>query len=96
MKQLNQLIDKFAKYGEPLMFSVMGFILVLCIMSMVPELILLLKPYIIWIGIVLFILATVGFILNTRKIELNSAKRKADFEAMVARHDKMLRPFKKK
>lgn len=96
MNKLNQLIDKFAKYGEPLMFFIIGILLALSIGSSIESVRLGLRPYIIPLGIMLAIFATVGFVLNNRKINLDSAKRKADFDAMLARHDAMLKSFRKK
>lgn len=96
MNKLNQLIDKYAKFGEPLMFFIIGILLLLSIGSSIEPVRLGLRPYIIPVGIVLAVLATIGFTLNNRKINQDSAKRKSDFDAMVARHDAMLKPFKKK
>lgn len=93
---MNHLIDKYAKYGEPLMFFIIGILLLLSIGSSIEPVRLGLRPYIIPVGIVLAVLATIGFVLNGRKIKQDSAKRKSDFDAMVARHDEMLKPFRKK
>jgi len=91
-----KLIDKFAKAGEPIQFSVIGIVVLLAALTNIEEVRLGLKPYIILIGIGLFLFATLGFVLNQRQINIDSAKRKEDFEAMLARHDKMLAPFRKK
>lgn len=96
MNKLNQLITRFAKVGEPLMFFIIGILLALAIGSNIEPVRLGLKPHIVWIGIVLFVFATIAFVLNNRKINLDSAKRKADFEAMLKRHDEMLKPSGKK
>lgn len=82
--------DRFAAYGEPLMFMVLGFLLVLCIGSMSRDFIAFMKPHILWIAVVLGVLSTIGFLLNTRYIELQRLKRQADFDAMVKRHDRLL------
>lgn len=88
--------DKFAKFGEPLMFIVLFVVLLLAFASNIEELRLWLKPNIIAVCIILGVLSLVGFILNSRKIKLDSIERKARFEAMLTRHDEMLKSSKDK
>lgn len=83
--------DKFVKFGEPLMFFLVGILLALSIGSSIEPVRLGLRLYIIPIAIVLFVLATIGFVLNSRKIKLDAVQREADFEALKARHAKIFK-----
>ena len=85
------MIDKISGIGEPLMWAVLvSFFPVILIYEngLLP------KETILFWAIPAGIVATIGFFLNSRKIELDSAKRQADFEAMKKRHAKMLEPYK--
>lgn len=81
------MIDKFAKFGEAIMIAVFGSAFMAIFIwenSNLPN------WSILYWGIPAIILATIGFILNGRHINNENARRVAEFEAMQARHRKML------
>lgn len=72
----------------------MGFVLVLAFLSNDEQTRLALKPSIVYIGAVLIVVATIGFILNSRHIKLEHEARMKALEEMRARHEKMLKKYK--
>ena len=91
MKAINSL----AKLGEPIQWSVLVIVLLLALLSNSAEFVEFVKPYILTVGITLIVLVSIGTFLHSRQINLDSAKRKADFESMLERHNAMLRKVKK-
>jgi uncharacterized membrane protein len=87
------MFDKLAKYGEGMLWLVLA--------SMFPVIAIwngnhMPKGSILYWGIPALIISTIGFFLNRRQIELDSAKWRKEFDEMNARHEKMLAPFKDK
>lgn len=80
-------MDKYAKYGEPLMWIVMA--------SCFPVIFIWQNIHmpvgsILYWGIPACIVSTIGFLLNRRHIKNESARLRREFSDMQARHNEML------
>lgn len=85
------MINKLAKYGEPMMWVVLGSIFLVMFIWKALDMP---KGSILYWAIPAGILATIGFFLNGRHIKNETARRRQEFEEMNKRHDKMLERFK--
>lgn len=81
------MLNKYAKYGEPMQFIVLASFLPVMVLF---EAVKMPKGAILAWAIPAIIIATIGTILNGRHIELESQRRTKEFNDMVERHKKML------
>lgn len=81
-----KVLDKYAKYGEPLQWAVIGSAIVVCIFGGIMP-----RWAILTWGVCAFIVATIGFFLNDRQIEIQHEARRKEFEKMLAQQELIAR-----